>query len=87
MNKLALTLAIALALPSTAALAAGENESPAAEDMQARIETMLTEQGYEVRRIQMEDGLYEAYALRDGERFEIYLDDTLTVQRIVGGNN
>ena len=27
----------------------------------------------------MEDGLYEAYAMKDGERYEIYLDSDLKI--------
>jgi len=75
-----IALALALALPATAALASGSN--PISEEVQTQIRTLLTEQGYDVRRIQMEDGLYEAYALRDGDRFEIYLNADMTIERI-----
>jgi len=34
----------------------------------------------------MEDGQYEAYAMRDGARFEIYLDDSLTIVRVEEDN-
>jgi hypothetical protein len=42
---------------------------------------MLTEQGYEVRRIKTEDGMYEAYAMKDGQRLEIYVNDDLEIVR------
>lgn len=46
-----------------------------------QIRTMLTEQGYEVGKIKIEDGYYEAYAKKDGARFEIYLDGDFKVVR------
>ena len=38
---------------------------------------MLAAEGYEVRRIDAEDGLIEVYALKDGHKLEIYFDHTL----------
>ena len=38
------------------------------------ITASLTEQGFEVRKIETEDGTLEAYARKDGERYEIYVD-------------
>lgn len=69
-------VALVLALPATGALAAG---IPA--DTMEKIRTTLAEQGYEVRKIKMEDGLYEAYAIKDGVKQEIYLDADLKVVR------
>ena len=43
------------------------------------ITAKLSEQGYVVRKIERDDGLYEAYATRNGERYEIYLDSALEV--------
>lgn len=40
------------------------------------IKQALTAQGYEVRKIEEEDGCYEAYALKDGKKFEIYINPT-----------
>ncbi|MCB1742402.1 MAG: PepSY domain-containing protein [Gammaproteobacteria bacterium] len=40
---------------------------------EAKVEAKLTDMGYEVRRVKVEDGCYEAYATKDGKRFEIYL--------------
>jgi hypothetical protein len=42
---------------------------------------MLTEQGYEVGKIKIEDGLYEAYAKKGDEKYEIFLDGDFTVVR------
>ena len=44
-----------------------------------QIKTNLVEQGYEVRKVKTEDGMYEAYAMKDGEKFEIYFDKDLNV--------
>ncbi len=40
----------------------------------ADIAASLEQQGYEVRRLEEEDGNLEAYAVRDRQRFEIYVD-------------
>ncbi|MBY6065928.1 PepSY domain-containing protein [Leisingera aquaemixtae] len=71
--------ALALALPAAAALAS--DGTPSAET-QAKIRDLLTGQGYEVRKIETEDGLYEAYALKDGKRYEFYLNDKIEVVKI-----
>ncbi|KIC29488.1 PepSY domain-containing protein [Leisingera sp. ANG-M6] len=70
---------LALALPAAAALAS--DGTPSAET-QAKIRDLLTGQGYEVRKIETEDGLYEAYALKDGKRYEFYLNDKIEVVKI-----
>ena len=71
-------LAFALVLP-VAALAS--DAKPSAET-EAQIRATLTEQGYEVRKIEVEDGMYEAYALKDGKKLEIYMNDKLEIIRI-----
>ena len=76
-----MTRIIALALAITAgsmAQASGDDakiDSAKAE----QIKSQLTEQGYEVRKVETEDGMYEAYALKEGARYEIYLDKDLNV--------
>jgi hypothetical protein len=49
-----------------------------------QITSSLKAEGYDVRKVKTEDGLYEAYALKDGERFEIYFDKDL---KMVGTND
>lgn len=46
-----------------------------------QITAKLAEEGYEVRKVETEDGLYEAYALKNGEKSEIFMDAALTVVR------
>lgn len=42
---------------------------------QQQIRTRLAEQGYDVGRIEMDDGCYEAYAVgKDGRQVELYID-------------
>lgn len=76
-----MTRIIALALAITAGTMAQASDDYIKIDpaKTQQIETLLTEQGYDVRKIEMDDGLYEAYALKDGARYEIYLDRNLTV--------
>lgn len=79
--KTRLLPAILLALALPAGMAAADD---AVDDAtQAQVRTLLTEQGYsEVRKIQMEDGLIEAYAIKDGEMFEVFLDAELHIVRV-----
>ena len=51
------------------------------QDTQAAIRTLLEAQGYEVRQIETEDGMFEAYALKDGERYEIYINADMQIVR------
>ena len=80
-----LTLALCLGLSAPmAALASGDDTYGYARlspEIKEQIRTTLTEQGYEVRKIKMEDGYFEAYALKDGARLEIYLDKDLNIVR------
>jgi hypothetical protein len=70
-----LTAAALLTLAAGAAFAS-DDVAPA---KAAEITALLTAQGYEVRSVQMEDGLYEAYAIKDGEKLEIYLNDAMEI--------
>ena len=48
---------------------------------QEKITADLTAQGYEVRKIDSEDGMIEVYAVKDGKMYEIYLDANLKIVR------
>lgn len=50
-------------------------------DTAAQVREKLTAEGYEVRKIDSEDGMIEVYALKDGARLELYLDADLNVVR------
>lgn len=41
---------------------------------EAEIRATLTAEGYEVRKVEVEDGEIEAYAVKDGKMLEIYTD-------------
>lgn len=76
------TLAICAALSLSAAVASASDESvQLTDEVTQSIETKLTAQGYEVGKIKIEDGLYEAYAKKDGQRFEVFLDAALEIVR------
>ena len=66
----------ALILPAGAALASGD-KIELTEEITQQIRTTLTEQGYDVGKIKIDDGMYEAYAKKDGQRYEIYLNADL----------
>lgn len=76
-----MTRIIALALAITAGTMAQASDDYIRIDpaKTRQIETLLTEQGYDVRKIEMDDGLYEAYALKDGARYEFNLHRDLYV--------
>ncbi|SLN16488.1 PepSY domain-containing protein [Roseisalinus antarcticus] len=77
-RKFSLATAVLVALSGSAALASGGALDDATKE---QIRTTLTEQGYEVRSIGMEDGEIEVYAIKDGERLELYLDEALNIVR------
>lgn len=76
LSKTAALLALALALTAPAARAEDGAVDAAT---QARVEAAMTAQGYEVRKIEAEDGLIEVYAVKDGKTYEIFLDADLNV--------
>lgn len=78
LKRSAQVLTLAILLP-VAAMASGGKPSA---EVEAQIRATLTEQGYEVRKIEKEDGLFEAYALKDGKKLEIYLNDKMEIIRI-----
>lgn len=69
----ATAVAIALAVPLSLA-AAAEMVGTQAGKTADEIKASLAAQGYEVRKIEREDGKLEAYAVKDGKRLEIYVD-------------
>ncbi|HKK98433.1 MAG TPA: PepSY domain-containing protein [Marivita sp.] len=71
-----IALALALAIPATAF--ASSNDSLSSE-RETEIRTKLTQEGYDVRKIDVEDGMIEAYVLKNGQRYELYLDAALNV--------
>lgn len=80
-KPLALTVALGLGLIAGGAATASSYEK-ISDEIRAQITTRLATDGYEVRKIEREDGMIEVYALKGGQRFEIYLDKDLNVSRI-----
>ena len=68
------TTILGFALASTA-LASDEVSEEAA----MKITEMLEADGYEVRKVEHEDGMLEAYAVKDGKLYEIYFDDKFEI--------
>ncbi len=73
--QIAALAALALALATPAARA--EDEVNAA--TQEKVTAQLTAEGYEVRKIEAEDGLIEAYVVKDGKAMSLFLDESLKV--------
>lgn len=72
-------LAFAAVLASSAAFA---SQPVALTDANTdQIRALLTGQGYEVGKIKLEDGLYEAYARKDGERYEVFMNGDFEIVR------
>ena len=46
---------------------------------EAQVRETLTQQGYDVRSVGMEDGRIEVYAVKDGAMVELYLADDLSI--------
>ncbi len=58
-------------------------EDDLTDENKTKITEMLTEEGYEVGKFKIEDELYEVYAKKDGQKFEIFLDDNFEIVRVV----
>lgn len=71
-------LALSLAGFGAGAALASSYESLKPEQAQ-QVRDMLKAQSYEVRKIDSEDGMIEVYALKDGKKFELYLNEKLEI--------
>ena len=81
MNFLAKTVSIIalLTLAAPAAYAADTIDAATTD----KITTQLTGQGYEVRKLKIEDNMIEAYAVKNGTTFEIYFNDKLEIVKTI----
>jgi hypothetical protein len=70
------TAALAAVLLAAPAAFASEKVEPAFKE---RITAHLAAQGYDVRKVKMEDGRIEIYAVKDGQAMEFYLDGQLNI--------
>lgn len=52
------------------------------DEIKAQIKGILEAEGYSVGKIKIEDGLYEAYAKKDGKKLEIFMDTGMNIVRI-----
>lgn len=78
-KTLTVATAFATALFVAAPGAYASGSSKLSSETREAIHTKLAEQGYEVRKIKTEDGLYEAYVIKDGVRQELYLNSELKI--------
>lgn len=72
-----LALLAALGLAATPVLASDDNRHGDID--RAAVTRTLEADGYAVRKIEMEDGLIEVYATKEGARYELKLDRDLAI--------
>lgn len=65
---------IATLLAATPALAADLNNESVLGKTTDEVQASLVDMGYEVRKIEMEDGKIEAYFVKEGHMGEVYVD-------------
>lgn len=71
-RKMLSVVAVAPMILASAAIAVERGDTVGTDG--AAIRSALEADGYEVRKIETEDGELEAYALKDGKRYEIHVD-------------
>lgn len=76
MNKTFAALAVSLSLLLPAAAFAEVKLTP---EVEQQIKDTLKAQGYEVGKIKIEDGMYEAYAKKDGKKYEVFMNEKLEI--------
>ena len=74
MNKMFAAIAVSLSLLLPAAAHAEVKLTP---EVEQQIKDTLTAQGYEVGKIKIEDGMYEAYAKKEGKKYEVFMNEKL----------
>lgn len=67
-----------------APMAMAESEVDAA--TKDKVTADLTAQGYDVRKMEMEDGMLEVYAIKDGKTLQLFLDKDLKVVKTCEDN-
>ncbi len=80
-NRIAALALIAALLSPAAGAFASEDPVVLTDDVAQSIRTKLTSEGYEVGKIKTEDGLFEAYARKDGQKLEVFLNGDLEIVR------
>ena len=76
MNKMFVAIAVSLSLLLPAAAHAEVKLTP---EVEQQIKDTLTAQGYEVGKIRIEDGMYEAYAKKEGKKYEVFMNEKLEI--------
>lgn len=78
-SKIALlALGLTFLSPATTAFA----EVVLTPEVEKNIKDALTAQGYDVGKIKIEDGMYEAYAKKDGNKYEVFMNEKLEIVKV-----
>lgn len=80
MNSKIALLALGLTFLSPAATAFAE--VVLTPEVEKNIKDALTAQGYDVGKIKIEDGMYEAYAKKDGSKYEVFMNEKLEIVKV-----
>jgi hypothetical protein len=82
-SKALIATALASLLLATPQAMASNKIDPA---LKEKVTAQMTAEGYDVRKVKMENGLIEVYAVKDGKTLEVYLDDKLQVVKTNSGD-
>ncbi len=82
-NRLSAAALLGLSLFAAPMAMASSDEIDAA--TRDKVTAELVAQGYDVRKMEMEDGMIEVYAVKDGKTYELYLDAALKVVKSCEG--
>lgn len=76
MTKLAAPLLVGclMALPVQASGFSCDSGPKAEWKSKDEVTKNLTAQGYDVRKVEVEDGCYEAYVMKDGQKLEVFVN-------------
>jgi hypothetical protein len=78
-TRIAPALALGLSLLAAPIAWASGDEPMLDAATRDRVTAQMVAQGYEVRKIDSEDGMIEVYAVKDGKTWELYLDRDLKI--------
>jgi hypothetical protein len=83
LKKYAIATLLSAVIMMPAAIAHASSEIQLTDEIVQKIRSTLEGQGYWVGKIKIEDGLYEAYAKKESNKFEIYLNAQMQIVRSV----
>jgi hypothetical protein len=76
MKSITIASAFALALMSGTAMASSDKCNEPSDKWMSMDEARakVTAMGYDVRKVEVDDGCYEAYGIKNGRKYEVYIN-------------